>query len=98
MNTTLDLNQPQTQAYSITWRGIFPMGEWNLFLKKLRELNIEYKYYSHMAKTRDDAGLPIYYERLHFWTDRDYIHDDKRKKLIQWSELENIIRNCQTIL
>ena len=88
----------EMQAYSITWRGTFPIGEWNRFIHKLNDLGVKYKYYSYMSKTRDDAGLPIYYERLHFWMSRDYIHNDQRKQVIKWSELEGIIRNCQSNL
>ena len=77
--------------YSITFRGTFPMGEWNRIIKALYDRGIKYRYTDKFAPTPDDAGLPQYYSRLIYWSETEYQYDHKRVKE-PWSSFEDMFK------
>lgn len=85
------------QCYSITYRGNSNMLlNNNRLIKLLWNNGIKYKTSDYFSKTRDDVGLPIYYTRIIFYTDRNYTHDKNNHKIIKWKQLEKILKNCVT--
>ena len=61
--------------YQITFRGTLDLGRWNSLLRWLYDNGIEYKCESKLSPTRDDAGLPKYFDRVSFSSERK-IHFD----------------------
>ena len=61
--------------FTITFRGTFHIGLWNNLIRFLYDNKIKYWTKSVLAPTPDDCGLPQYYERLYFISDR-MIHFD----------------------
>lgn len=85
------------QCYSVTYRGNSNiLVNNNRLIKLLWSNGIRYKTSEYFSKTRDDAGLPIYYTRITFYTDRNYIHNNMNHKIITWQKLENILKDCLT--
>ncbi len=78
-------------AYSITFRGTFPIGEWNSLLKALYDRGIKYRYTDKLAQTPDDAGLPQYYSRLMYWSETEFLYDTKRVRQ-PWAVIEEMLK------
>lgn len=86
------------QYYSVTWRGNSnQILNNNRLIKLLFNNGIRYKASSFISKSPDDCGLPCYYTRIQFYTDRNYLHDKNNHKGISWEELENIINSVKNI-
>ena len=62
----------------ITFRGALDLAQWNTLLRYLYNSGINYKTETRLSPTRDDAGLPKYYERVLFETDRDIDFDFRK--------------------
>lgn len=61
--------------YQITFRGTIDLAKWNNLLRYLFNSGIEYVTETNLSPTRDDAGLPKYFDRVIFSSERD-IHFD----------------------
>ena len=67
--------------HKITFRGSIDIEAWNKLLKFLYDNNIEYKTTSKISKTRDDAGLLIYFDSVIFQYKYYIDYYTNRKKL-----------------
>ena len=77
--------------HKITFRGSLDIDAWNNILKLLYNNNIPYKYFSEFSKTRDDAGLLIYFDSIIFTYDK-YIPYYTNRKRISIEDLIDRIR------
>ena len=75
----------------ITYRASLPIYSYNSLLRFLYNNNIPYITQDKISKTRDDAGLPKYYDRVIFWY-KDYIDYKSNRKLLTLEEYLNKIR------
>ena len=75
----------------VTFRSSLPIDSFNNLIKFLYDNNISYITQQKISKTRDDAGLPIYYDRVIFWYAK-YIEYKTNRKILSLDEYLNKIR------
>ena len=80
----------------VTYRASLPINSYNKLIRFLYDNNIKYKYFSKISKTRDDSGLPIYYDRVIFWHTK-YIEYRTNRKQISITEYIDKIRQMLDI-
>jgi len=83
--------------HKITFRGTLPFETWNKLIKFLYDSSIEYKCFSKISKTRDDAGLLIYFDSVVFIHDR-YIPYYTNRKRISIINLINMVRKEKAMI
>lgn len=72
--------------HKITFRGTIDIEAYNKVLRLLYDNNIEYKCFHKFSKTRDDAGLLIYFDSIVFVYNK-YIPYYTNRKRISMQEL-----------
>ena len=78
-------------THIVTYRASLPIYTYNALIKFLYDNDIPYITQDKISKTYDDAGLPIYYDRVIFWYG-EYIDYKSNKKLLSLEEYLNKIR------
>lgn len=81
--------------HKITFRGTLDIIAYNKVIKLLYDNNIPYKTVSKYSKTRDDAGLLIYFDSIIFCYDK-YIPYITNRKRISFNDLLTRIKNETT--
>jgi len=73
--------QKNKHIHIITFRGSLPIDTYNRLLKFLYNNKIQYKTINIYSKTRDDAGLLKYYDRVIFAYDKYIPYETNRQKI-----------------
>jgi len=83
--------------HKITFRGTLDIISYNKVLRLLYYNNIPYKTISKYSKTRDDAGLLIYFDSIIFVYDK-YIPYVTNRKRISIEDLINKVRKEKVVI
>lgn len=83
--------------HKITFRGTLDIISYNKVLRLLYDNSIKYKTFSTYSKTRDDAGLLIYFDSIVFVYDK-YIPYYTNRKRISIKELIDKVRKEEAVI